>query len=336
MLLSFISTIINTIINLIFIAVIIYLIIRNNQLANKKCSPANCKPKNDTLTTSLASNLNKSTKPDLDSNVISRPLNSPGFKQSSSHLDNESSSFNPNPSHLKSPKLEDTLKLIKDSNLLNGESKSSKKGFVYNHELCMECVRENQNKNPLEIRNCPHCGSENYDTGCIPAIIKKGQRNNCISKKNFTREQAFRACVGVSNANRSCNLIDLKNDKDKVLSYMVDECGNDSYYCVYDESDSCSYHLCKLDDYYSYGNQSSYCNCEPSKDARERMGPGWGRECIRGNSCKEFYPLRKAPELWTDTNLNRFFTAKNGAPTYMNVPNIESSLAEMIYDAQII
>lgn len=226
--------------------------------------------------------------------------------------------------------------IIKNNELTNKLIHNTEfyKNKSYNLKSCLKCVKENEGKDPTEIRNCPDCGSENYDTGCIPAILQKGKPNNCIPKNKFTKEQAYRACVGVSNATQQCNLIDLDNKN--VLSYMTDECGKDSYYCVYDESDSCSYNLCKLNDYNSYGNESSYCNCESSKSAVDIMGDGWGRECKRGNNCKEYYPLRRAPELWTNQELNNFYRAVNGSPTYMDVPNLDSPLAAMISNVQII
>lgn len=283
-----ILSLLNLLFNLIFSGILIYLIIRNNQLANQ-CS--------------------QSTK---------------GNKG------------------LQSSQSSSKIKSLKDSNIVKTKKTDSKnknnehKTFYFNKELCLKCIKENEGKKSNEIRNCPHCGSENYDTGCIPAILQKGLPKNCIPKKNFTKEQAFRACVGVSSLNQQCNLVDIDNADSEVLSYMKEECGEDSYYCAYDESDSCSYNLCKLDDYYSYGDESSYCNCEPSKSATDIMGSGWGRECKRGNKCLEYYPLRKSPELWTNNQLNKFYKASNGPPTYMDVPNLDSPMAAMLYNSKII
>ena len=104
------------------------------------------------------------------------------------------------------------------------------------------------------------------------------------------------------------------------MSYMKDECGEDSYYCAYDESDSCSYHLCKLDDYFSYGSES-ICNCEVSPT--ENLKTGFGRECKRGTKCVDYSPMRKAPELYNDPQLTKFY---DGYVTYMDVPTLEIRL----------
>ncbi len=196
----------------------------------------------------------------------------------------------------------------------------------------MDWIKENEGKTSDKIVNCAYCGSENYDTGCIPAIIQKGKPTNCIPKDKFTREQAFRACVGVSNSNQQCNLLDIDEKSPEILSYMKDECGENSYYCGFDESDSCSYRLCKFDTYYSYADDS-ICNCEPSQSATKKMGEGWGRECVRGGKCREFMPFRKAPELWYDPKLALFY---NGYVTYMDVPNLDNPISAMIADQQII
>ena len=167
--------------------------------------------------------------------------------------------------------------------------------YKYDYECCMSCIKENLGKTEDKIRSCPHCGSENYDSGCIPAIVQKGIPNNCIPKSKFTIDQASKACLGVSSEKSQCDLID--KQKSDEIQWMKDECGKDHYYCAFDETDSCPYKLCKMDDYYSY-SKSSICNCEPCKSATDIMGNGWGRECLRGNNCEEYYPLRKAPELF--------------------------------------
>lgn len=301
----------NLLFNLIFSGILIYLIIRNNQLANQ----VNKGTKNSTSLASSKLSLQTSQKlpPSQDSPI-----------------DNNLS------------KKPDVIKTtISDTYEKTNSKKKDKENkiFHYNKELCLKCIKENEGKNLYEIRNCPHCGSENYDTGCIPAIVQKERPTNCIPKKDFSKEQAFRACVGVSNSTQQCNIVDIGNKNVKnneVLSYMLDECGEDAYYCAYDESDSCSYNLCKLDDYYSYGDESSFCNCEPSKSATEIMGEGWGRECRRGNNCQEYYPLRRAPELWTNNELDNFYRAVHGAPSYMDVPNLDTPIAAMLADVQII
>lgn len=302
----------NLLFNLIFSGILIYLIIRNNQLANQVNKCINGNKEHQSLTS-----LQTSSKPSplQDSQVLSNGLSSkkPGVIKTT---------------------ISDTYEKT-DSKKKDKEHKI----YHYNKDLCLKCIKENEGKNLYEIRNCPHCGSENYDTGCIPAILQKGRPTNCIPKKDFTKEQAFRACIGVSNSTQQCNIVDLGNKNIKnneVLSYMTDECGEDAYYCAYDESDSCSYNLCKLDDYYSYGDESSFCNCEPSKSATEIMGKGWGRECRRGNNCQEYYPLRHAPELWTNNELDNFYRAVHGAPSYMDVPNLDIPMAAMLADVQII
>lgn len=273
--------ILNIIFNTTFIIIIIYLIIRNNQLVNE------LKPKKPHITVKSSSR------------SFGTKLKSPG------------------PSSSQGPSLSKS----------RVKSTSPSKPFRYDYKLCMECVKDNMGKRYDQIKNCPHCGSENYDTGCIPAILQEGKPNNCIHKSKFTKEQAYRACVYVSNENQQCNLI----DEDKYLSYMKDECGEDSYYCSYDESDSCSYHLCKLDDYYSYGKSSSICNCEPSPN--ENLKPGWGRECKTGNKCIEYMPLRKTPEIWNDPALTRFYS---GYASYMDVPNLDKPIYALLADSEMI
>lgn len=302
----------NLLFNLIFSGILIYLIIRNNQLANQvnKCTTSLETPKLPPLQ-------------DLQISQVSSKGNNLGNKQ-------DYSLYSKKPDVIKTTTFDTYEKT--DSKKDNKEDKI----YHYNKELCLKCIKENEGKSVYEIRNCPHCGSENYDTGCIPAILQKGRPTNCIPKKDFTKEQAFRACIGVSNSTQQCNIVDLGNKDSRVLSYMANECGEDAYYCAYDESDSCSYNLCKLDDYYSYGDESSFCNCEPSKSATEIMGEGWGRECRRGNNCQEYYPLRRAPELWTNNELDNFYRAVHGAPSYMDVPNLDTPIAAMLADIQII
>lgn len=307
----------NLLFNLIFSGILIYLIIRNNQLANQvnKGTPS---PK-----TSLQTSQKQPSLQDSQISQVSSKGNNLGNKL-------DYSLYSKKPDVIKTT-ISDTYKKT-DSKKEDKEDKI----YHYNKELCLKCIKENEGKNLYEIRNCPHCGSENYDTGCIPAIVQKGRPTNCIPKKDFTKEQAFRACVGVSNSTQQCNVVDLGNKDFRVLSYMANECGEDAYYCAYDESDSCSYNLCKLDDYYSYGDKSSFCNCESSKSATEIMGEGWGRECRRGNNCQEYYPLRRAPELWTNNELDNFYRAVHGAPSYMDVPNLDTPMAAMLDDIQII
>ncbi len=222
----------------------------------------------------------------------------------------------------------------RERNEKDNNEKDNKKKLNYDYDKCMKCIKTNLGKSSDKIRNCPECGKGYYDTGCIPSIIQKGNPTNCISKNKFTRDEAYNACVFVSNANQSCNLIDIDDKKnDKSLSYMKDECGENSYYCAYDESDSCSYKLCRLGDKNLSSSSSSICNCEPSISATDIMGSGWGRECIKGNKCKEYYPLRKAPELWTNSDLTRFY---QGYGTFMDVPNLNTKISVMLDDAQVI
>lgn len=210
----------------------------------------------------------------------------------------------------------------------NKENKNIKKvKFLHDQKKCFECIKKNQELGILG--DCPHCGSENYDTGCIPAIVKEGKPNNCVPKE-LTQEEAFWACKSVSNSTHSCNLIHPKN----MLEYQKEECkrpdGDYDYYCAYDESDSCSYNKCRLDDYYSYGQQS-ICDCQ--KVPHENLPKGYGRECIKKNGCKEYHPLTKAPELLTDPGLKRFY---DGYANWMDVPRLNTWYSALIAENQTI
>ena len=215
------------------------------------------------------------------------------------------------------------------------KKKTKKKGpkgpkqvkFVHDQKKCFECIRLNQQLGIFG--DCPHCGSENYDTGCIPAIVQEGKPNNCVPKE-LTPEQAFWACKSVSSSMQSCNLIHPKH----MLQYQKEECkrpdGDHDYYCAYDESDSCSHNVCRLDDYYSYGPQS-ICDCQ--KVPHENLPKGYGRECIKGGNCNEFHPLPRAPELLNDPGLKRFY---GGYGTWMDVPRLNTWYSALIADAQAI
>uniref|UniRef100_A0A6C0LEH2 Uncharacterized protein n=1 Tax=viral metagenome TaxID=1070528 RepID=A0A6C0LEH2_9ZZZZ len=212
-------------------------------------------------------------------------------------------------------------------NLSENKKESKKVKFVYDQKKCFECIRINQQLGIFG--DCPHCGSENYDTGCVPALVQEGKPNNCVPKE-LTPEQAFLSCKSVSNSQQSCNLIHPKY----MLEYQKEECkrpdGDYDYYCAYDESDSCSYNRCNLDDYYSYGPQS-ICDCQ--KVPNENLPNGYGRECIKGNNCNEFHPLHKAPELLTDPGLKRFY---NGYGTWMDVPRLNTWYSSLMADVQAI
>ena len=199
--------------------------------------------------------------------------------------------------------------------------------FVYDKKKCFDCIRLNQQLGIFG--DCAHCGSENYDSGCVPAIVQEGKPNNCVPKE-LTPEQAFWACKGVSSSMQSCNLIHPKH----MLEYQKEECkrpdGDHDYYCAYDESDSCSYNRCRLDDYYSYGPQS-ICDCQ--KVPHENLPKGHGRECIKGGNCNEFHPLPRAPELLTDPGLKRFY---GGYGTWMDVPRLNTWYSDLIADSQAI
>ena len=135
------SSVLNIIFNLTFISIIIYLIVKNNQLTNYiKLQPE---------------------LPYVKPLQVTKQVTNLGTKQ--------------------------VTKLDTKHHL-------DKTKFVYNYDLCMKCIKENEGKPSNEIINCAHCGSENYDTGCIPAITQKGKPTNCIPKNKFSEEQAFRAC----------------------------------------------------------------------------------------------------------------------------------------------
>lgn len=216
-----------------------------------------------------------------------------------------------------------------NNNNNNNDKIENKKKIEYDKTKCFNCIAKNQKIG--EIEDCPHCGSENYDTGCIPAIVKEGKPNNCVPKE-LSPEEAFWACKSVSDQQSACNLIHPKN----MLEYQKKECkrsdGEYDYYCAFDESDSCTYNKCSLKpgEYYSYGPQS-ICDCQ--KVPNENLPPDIGRECITGKGCAEYQPNRKAPELLTDPALKRFY---NGYASYMDVPTLNTWYSALIADSQAI
>lgn len=212
-----------------------------------------------------------------------------------------------------------------ESHKLNNKIENKKKPekYVYNKPKCIDCINKN---NALgEVRDCPTCGSENYDTGCIPAIVQEGKPKNCIPKE-FSPQQAFWACKAVSDSQNSCHIVHPK----ATLDYQRKECG-DNYYCAYDETSSCSYNKCEIGKYYSYGEQS-ICKCEPVPHDTEILEPGIGRECEFKN-CTDYQPKRGAPELLDDPGIDYFY---RGHPAYMDVPNLDTWTAAALAEAQII
>lgn len=226
-------------------------------------------------------------------------------------------------------KISDTNNYNQNNNNNNNDKIENKKKIEYDKTKCFNCIAKNQKIG--EIEDCPHCGSENYDTGCIPAIVKEGKPNNCVPKE-LSPEEAFWACKSVSDQQSACNLIHPKN----MLEYQKKECkrsdGEYDYYCAFDESDSCTYNKCSLKpgEYYSYGPQS-ICDCQ--KVPNENLPPDTGRECITGKGCAEYQPNRKAPELLTDPALKRFY---NGYASYMDVPTLNTWYSALIADSQAI
>ena len=295
MLLYFIIS--NFIINIIFLGLIIYFIVK---LSNK------------------GNNSGKgSSQPEISLKSSNKNLVSPLSKSNVSNGSNGSNESNVSNGS--------NLNVNQKENKNKKESKKVK--FVYDQKKCFECIRLNQQLGIFG--DCSHCGSENYDTGCVPALVQEGKPNNCVPKE-LTPEQAFWACKGVSSAMQSCNLIHPKH----MLEYQKEECkrpdGDHDYYCAYDESDSCSYNMCRLDDYYSYGPQS-ICDCQ--KVPHENLPNGHGRECIKGGNCKEFHPLPRAPELLTDPGLKRFY---GGYGSWMDVPRLNTWYSALIADSQAI
>ena len=200
--------------------------------------------------------------------------------------------------------------------------------MLYDKQKCFDCI--NNNNNLGLVRDCPTCGSENYDTGCIPAIVKN-KINNCVPKE-LSPTEAYWACKSVSDINNKCNLIHPKF----MLDYQKEECkrpdGSYDYYCAYDESDSCSYNQCYLKPggYYSYGSQS-ICDCQ--KVPNEKLPKGIGRECIKGNNCAEYMPNRKPVEILIDPGLIKFYSGYN---TYMDVPTLNTWYSALISEEQVI
>lgn len=286
----------NLLINILILSLIIFLIIKVNNLENK-CQNGNISNKVTISDKKLITNEQKVLISDKK-----LPTNEPKVQKK---------------------KLSEYKKL--DNDKIKSKKESSK--FVYDQKKCFECIKRNNELG--QFRNCSHCGSENYDTGCIPAIVQKGKPNNCIPKE-LTPEQAYWACKSVSDSSKQCSYINKKH----MLEYQKEECkredGDYDYYCGYDESDSCSYNKCNIDDYYSYGSQS-ICDCQ--KVPHEILPNGIGRECIKGKNCVEYKPNRKAPELLTDPGLKRFY---DGYATYMDVPRLNTWYSALLSDVQII
>ena len=151
---------------------------------------------------------------------------------------------------------------------------------------------------------------------CIPPIIHDGTPTTCINKNKLNKEQAYRACVGVSDEYKQCNLLFNKNN-----------CKNGDYECVVDESDSCSHNLCNLND---NSDLSSNCTCQKTT---ENLRNNIGRMCQTGTQCRKYLPNRKAPELYSDPSLSRFY---DGYSSYMNVPTLDTKIGILLADAQII
>ena len=296
MLLYFIIS--NFIINIIFLGFIIYFIIELSNKKNKYSSQSEINVKSN----------NKNLLPNVSPVPQVLPV--------------------PQVSNLQLSKLSTLSKNNTDNekeNTKENKKRHKKVKFVYDQKKCFECIRKNRQLGI--ISNCPHCGSENYDTGCIPALVQEGKPNNCVPKE-LTPEQAYLSCKGMSSSKQSCNLIHPKH----MLEYQKEECkrsdGDYDYYCAYDESDSCSYNRCNLDDYYSYGSES-ICDCQ--KVPHENLPEGYGRECIKGNNCNEFHPLIKAPELLTDPALKKFY---DGYGSWIDVPRLNTWYSALISDVQ--
>ena len=308
---------INIILNIIFIGIIIYFLKKFSSKINNYLShchnPLTHNPLTHNPLTYNESNLSKGTNENEESNL------SKGIKK------NKESNLSKETNENEESNLSKGIKKNKESKE-SKEKKSKEKKLDYNKKKCFNCIENNLEKNM--ITDCPHCGSENYDTGCIPPIVKEGKPNNCIPKE-LSLEQAYRACKSASNSIQSCNLIHQNN----MLEYQKKECkredGDHDYYCVYDESDSCSYNICDINDYYSYGPQS-ICDCQ--KVPNELLGEGKGRECKKNKNCEEYHPLIKAPALFTDPKLKKFY---DGYSTWMDVPNITNWYSELISENQI-
>lgn len=162
------------------------------------------------------------------------------------------------------------------------------------------------------MKNCPTCGSENYDTLCAANIVNDRKINNCIPKDYYTKDQANTICRA---SKHNCKLI---HNKDVMLNYQKEECkrpdGDYDYYCAYNQSDICSYNLCEIDNYYAYGEQSK-CKCQ--KVPGENLPENLGREC-KFKNCSDYKPKRILSEIFNDPGLVRFFSGYN---TLMDLPS---------------
>ena len=177
----------------------------------------------------------------------------------------------------------------------------------------------------------------NSDYKCKPAISQDYFKNdktvkseNCIPK-HFTEQEASNVCLGVSNYNNSCNLVNPENK----LGYQKELCG-DHYYCAVDHTDSCNYEVCNLKekDKYDFGNQS-ICKCQEATHDKTLI-PGQGRMCEKGTNCSKYQTYRKPTELLHFPELRCWYGACTGPPTWMNVPNIKSRLESRVLEAQAV
>ena len=195
---------------------------------------------------------------------------------------------------------------------------------LYNKKKCNNCIV--QQKKLQQKENCPHCGSENYDTGCIPLIVQPNGKkpNNCIPKST-SKKDAYWQCKAASDNNTSCTVLN-PNSKNK-LPYMYDECGED-YYCGYDQTDSCTHNICNKNDYYE-PNSVCVCGTPPG----ENLGENLGREC-KNEDCTDYLSLNRKPhELLNDPRLKLFYC---GYGSYMDISDYSGTSQALLINNQVI
>jgi len=205
------------------------------------------------------------------------------------------------------------------------------------HEISEKSKQDYILKTPRTLDQAENQAKYNNDYNCKPAISqdyfkhdKTVKSENCIPK-HFTEQEAADVCLGVSNYNNSCNLVNPENK----LGYQKELCG-DNYYCAVDHTDSCDYGVCDLKekDKYDFGNQS-ICKCQAATHDKT-LKPGQGRMCEKGTNCSKYQTYRKPTELLHFPELRCWYHACHGSPTWMDVPNIKSRLESRVLEAQAI
>jgi hypothetical protein len=191
---------------------------------------------------------------------------------------------------------------------------------LYNHKKCQKCKAEIE-KTGNKTLYCTHCGSEQYDSMCIPLInltnIPKDKKpTNCIPKDKYTLAEAQKICQSITKNNMSCSLIGKESELRQ--DYMNKMCGED-YYCAYDYFDSCSYKYCDLTGDNAYFDPLSKCVCSKpkNKELSSKLPKNVGLICKNeGCPAKSLTSLTRDPlKYQTRSDL---IEISNNIPLYKN------------------